>query len=77
MAQQNADAFADAIFKDMGKPRQEAFLAEIGPIVQRSLENAELLEEWSKPESVDVPDWQKAWKPQINKVPRGPVLVIA
>lgn len=76
MAQENADAFAEAISKD-NKPKTEALAFEIGGVVERALGSAERLEEWSKPEKVDVVDWQKPWNPTLYKSPKGPVLVIA
>lgn len=76
MVQENADAFAEAISKDV-KPKTEAFAFELGGVVERALKSAELLEEWSKPEKLDVPDWQKPWNPTLYKSPKGAVLVIA
>ncbi|KAH8112082.1 aldehyde dehydrogenase [Phellopilus nigrolimitatus] len=77
MCQENADAFADAIYKDVGKPKLEVFAFEIGGLVQRCLLCAEHLEEWTKPEPVDVPAWQKPWTPTVHRTPKGPVLIIA
>ncbi|KAL5525423.1 HFD1_2 [Sanghuangporus sanghuang] len=78
MCQENVDTFTDAIFKDLGKPKQEALLYEVGPIIQRAVQSAERLEEWARPEKVtDVPDWQRPWAPTVYRAPKGPVLVIA
>ncbi|KAJ6471938.1 aldehyde dehydrogenase [Mycena sanguinolenta] len=77
MVQDNAPAFAEAVAKDMSKPKFEMYFGEIAAIVQRSLISAENLEEWAKPNVVDVPDWQKPWSPTIHKSAKGVVLIIA
>ncbi|TFK33492.1 Aldehyde/histidinol dehydrogenase [Crucibulum laeve] len=46
MAQENAPLFAKAVYLDLGRPEQEAYMAEIGPIVQRSLICARDVREW-------------------------------
>ncbi|KAG6806870.1 hypothetical protein H0H93_002302, partial [Arthromyces matolae] len=77
MVQENADAFADAIGADLGKPRQEVFMAEIGAVIEKCLICVEKLDEWAAPTQVDVPDWQKPWNPTIYKGSKGTVLIIA
>lgn len=79
MCQDNADALADAVFADLGKPKLEFNAFELGGLVERALLCAQNLEAWSAPERVDedIPDWQKAWQPTVHKQPKGPVLVIA
>ena len=78
MCQENADAFADSIFSDLGKPKQEAMAYEVGGIVQRAILSAQRLEEWAQPEKVvNIPDWQKPSNPTVYRAPKGPVLVIA
>lgn len=63
MAQDERDAICDALQKDLGKPRTEVLMAEVGPIVERAVKSAEQLPQWAQPEHPDVPDWQKSWKP--------------
>ncbi|TDL15121.1 aldehyde dehydrogenase [Rickenella mellea] len=77
LVQENAELIADAIHKDLGKPKFEVYMAETGPIVERCLISAKSLEEWSKDETPEVPEWQKAWKPTVHKTPKGPVLIIS
>ncbi|KAG6867507.1 hypothetical protein C0993_001900, partial [Termitomyces sp. T159_Od127] len=77
LVQENADAFAEALAADLGKPRLEAFLGEIGPVLDKALTCVEKLEEWSKPIQVEVPDWQKSWNPTIYKRSKGTVLIIS
>ncbi|KAJ7075541.1 aldehyde dehydrogenase [Mycena belliarum] len=77
MAQENREAFAEAIALDIGKPKTEVYFAEVGTIVKRSVMSARALENWAKPVVVDVPDWQKAWKPTVHKAPKGTALIIA
>jgi len=77
MVQENAEAFAESLAADLGRPKMEAYFAEVGVIVERSLICAEKLEEWTKPELVDVPDTVKSWRPTIHKSGKGTVLIIA
>jgi aldehyde dehydrogenase (NAD+) len=77
LAQDNADAIAEAISQDMGKPKLEVYFAEVAPVVERCLTSANNLEEWAKPEIVNVPDWQKPWTPTLYKAPKGVVLIIS
>ncbi|KAG6831116.1 hypothetical protein H0H87_006141 [Tephrocybe sp. NHM501043] len=78
MVQENADALAASLASDLGRPRQEAFMAEIGAVVEKVLISAKKLEEWTKPVQVkNVPDWQKSWSPTIYKGSKGTVLIIA
>lgn len=77
MAQENADAFAEALAADLGKPRLEAFVGEICPVLEKALTCAGKLDEWMKPTQVEVPDWQKSWNPTIYKRSKGTVLIIS
>ncbi|KAF9459502.1 aldehyde dehydrogenase [Collybia nuda] len=78
MMQENAEALADAINADLGRPRMEAYMAEVCVILERSMICAEKLEEWTKPEVLtDIPDWQKPWHPAVYKMPKGTVLIIS
>jgi aldehyde dehydrogenase (NAD+) len=77
MAQDNAEAFAQALATDLGRPKMEAYFAEVGAVIQRCLLSAEKLEEWVKPETPNTPDWQKAWSAKVYKASKGTILVIA
>lgn len=77
LAQDNADTLAEAISEDMGKPKVETFAVEVAAIIERCLKSAKNLEEWAKPEIVQVPDWQKPWTPTVHKTPKGVVLIIS
>ncbi|GLB44380.1 putative aldehyde dehydrogenase family protein [Lyophyllum shimeji] len=77
MMQENADALAESLALDLGRPRMEAYFAEVGAVMDRAIICAQKLEEWTKPESVDVPDWQKSWSPTIHKASKGTVLIIS
>ncbi|KAJ7174897.1 aldehyde dehydrogenase [Mycena filopes] len=76
MVQDNAEAVAEALAKDLGKPKAEAYI-EIGTIVEKCLLSVQRLDEWAKPTAVEAPDWQKAWNPTVHKAPKGTVLIIA
>ena len=75
--QENADDLAECLRLDLGRPKQESFMAELGSLIQRCLICVEKLEEWVKPEELVVPDWQAGWKPRVEKHPKGVVLIIA
>ncbi|KII92978.1 hypothetical protein PLICRDRAFT_155932 [Plicaturopsis crispa FD-325 SS-3] len=77
LVQENIDVLVDATMQDLGRPKQETLFIEIGPIIERSVLSAERLEEWAEPETPEVPDWQKEWRPKIYKASKGTVLIIA
>ncbi|KAG2354592.1 aldehyde dehydrogenase [Suillus spraguei] len=77
MAQNERELICHALKKDLGKPRTEVLMAEVGHIVERAVKSAEQLPEWAKTKYLDVPDWQKSWNPAIFKAPRGTVLIIS
>ncbi|KAJ7889024.1 aldehyde dehydrogenase [Mycena leptocephala] len=77
MVQDNAEAFAESLAKDMGKPKAEAYAAEIGAVVERCISGAQSLDEWVKPVTVGAPGWQKPWNPTVYKQAKGTVLIIA
>lgn len=77
MVQENADAIAESLLKDLGKPKMETYFAEIAALVSRSLISAEKIEEWAKPNLPEVPDRQKSFTPTVHKSPKGVVLIIA
>lgn len=78
-AKDNAAALAHAIYLDMGKPLQEVYMAEVGPVIERSIICAENLEKWlgDKDLTDEVQDWQKGWKPRVRKEAKGVVLIIS
>ncbi|KAF8996989.1 aldehyde dehydrogenase [Cyathus striatus] len=79
LVQDNAEIFADALHADLGRPKVEAYMAELGPLVKRSLVAAERLKEWMAEEDVSekVEVWQRGWKPRIRREPRGVGLIVA
>lgn len=76
--QQNANALADCLNNDLGKPRQEAIGTDIGPVVQRALSAAANLEKWLDKEDgkIGVETFQKNWKVRVEKSPKGVVLIV-
>ena len=77
MLQENREAFANALDKDLAKPKLESYLFEIGGVIERSLKSAAALDEWTKPDEVPGESYQTNWNIKIHKTPKGPVLVIA
>ncbi|KAL0572875.1 Hexadecenal dehydrogenase [Marasmius crinis-equi] len=79
MLQENHQAFADALHKDLGRPAHEAYTMEITAMIERAITSAKALPEWAAAENKEdvVPEWQKSWKPTVYRTPKGVVLVIA
>lgn len=67
----------NAALEDLGKPRQEVTMIEIGGPLRSALEAAEQLEEWAKPEKVKVEEWRSSWDTSIYPVPKGVALIIS
>jgi aldehyde dehydrogenase (NAD+) len=65
----------------MGNPKLEAFFGEVAPS-SNAVSIWEDIEEWSKPEIVDIPVLQKPWVPTVHRrsayhiVSRFPLLLI-
>lgn len=77
LLQENAVAFENAELEDLGKPRQEVALVELGGTISSALRAAENLEEWMKPEKPTVEEWRNSWDTTIYKVPKGVALIIS
>ncbi|KZV72462.1 aldehyde dehydrogenase [Peniophora sp. CONT] len=78
LVQENEEMLLDAIHVDLGKPRLESMVADLGPVVSFVVDALEHLEEWAASESVDdVPAWQANWGPMKYKMPKGKVLLIS
>ncbi|KAJ7681882.1 aldehyde dehydrogenase [Mycena polygramma] len=77
MVQDNAEAFSEALTKDLGKPKLETYAHEIGAVIARCLLNVQQLDDWAKPVLVDALDWQKPLKPTIYKAAKGVALIIS
>ncbi|KDR77921.1 hypothetical protein GALMADRAFT_118796 [Galerina marginata CBS 339.88] len=76
-ARDNSDALAECLRQDLGRPKQEAIMAEVVPIIDRCTIAAEKLEEWVQPEHITTQAWQQGWNPTVEKHPKGVVLIIA
>ncbi|KAG1848818.1 aldehyde dehydrogenase [Suillus tomentosus] len=63
LAQNERELICDALQKDLGKPKTEVLMAEVGCIIETAMKSAEQLPEWAKTEYPEVADWQKPWKP--------------
>jgi len=70
---------AEAVNKDLGKPRFEVFLSEINLVAQRSIIYAKEIRELTKDEDMSPfnEDWQDGWTQKVRKEPKGVVLIIA
>ncbi len=71
------DDIYQALAADVGKPRFEAYLAELG-YMQKDVEHVKKhLREWAAPEEVPTPMVIQPGKSEIHKDPLGVVLIIA
>ncbi|KAG1813444.1 aldehyde dehydrogenase [Suillus variegatus] len=77
LAQNERELICDALQKDLGKPKTEVLMAEVGCIIETAMKSAEQLPVWAKTEYPEVADWQKPWKPTVYKAPRGTVLIFS
>ncbi|KAJ6542372.1 aldehyde dehydrogenase [Mycena vulgaris] len=76
MLQENKELFAESLAQDLGKPKMDVY-SEIGMMIERAIISARALDDWAKPVVVEVPDWQKPWKPTVYTAAKGTVLIIA
>ncbi|KAI0055289.1 aldehyde dehydrogenase [Artomyces pyxidatus] len=77
MLQENEERLAEAIHIDLGKPRLETTVADIGPVVYGVTVALESLEEWTAPEKPSkLPQWRANWDTTVYKSPKGAVLII-
>ncbi|KIY67673.1 NADP-aldehyde dehydrogenase [Cylindrobasidium torrendii FP15055 ss-10] len=79
MVQDNQDAFAEAIFKDIGKPALEARAFEAVECMERAIISAESLPKWLSPE-VNPKELSslpaEAWNLRVYYEPKGVGLII-
>jgi aldehyde dehydrogenase (NAD+) len=81
LCQENADSICEALFLDLGKPREEVLLAEVGAVIERAVITAEKVEEWvtgGEAEKVEMSaTWQQNWRAKVEKRAKGVGLVIS
>ncbi|KAJ7849901.1 Aldehyde/histidinol dehydrogenase [Mycena leptocephala] len=53
MVQENREAFADSLIKDLQKPQIETYFSEIGLVVELALISVKDLDNWAKPMAVE------------------------
>eukprot|EP01012_Entosiphon_sulcatum_P041911 TRINITY_DN55823_c0_g1_i1.p1 TRINITY_DN55823_c0_g1~~TRINITY_DN55823_c0_g1_i1.p1 ORF type:complete len:506 (+),score=105.75 TRINITY_DN55823_c0_g1_i1:31-1518(+) len=73
----NSDKLCDALKKDLGKPKSEALLADIGLVQQEIAHTVAHLNEWTAPKYPNVDLVNKFDGCQIRPEPYGVVLIIA
>jgi aldehyde dehydrogenase (NAD+) len=73
---ENLDALTECLCLDLGRPKQETMMGDLGPSLERILINASKLEEWIKPIELSVSPWQESWRPRVEKHPKGVVLIV-
>ncbi|KDQ52222.1 hypothetical protein JAAARDRAFT_62005 [Jaapia argillacea MUCL 33604] len=52
-------------------------MAELGAVVQAALNAADKLEEWTRPEKVEVEEWRKNWDTTVYRKAKGIVCIIS
>jgi len=77
MIQENDELIYQALHADLHKPRVEAAMHELTPLVRGAIRAAQQLDEWAKPDEPPVEEWKKPLSPKILKVPKGVALIIA
>jgi aldehyde dehydrogenase (NAD+) len=70
------DEILDALHVDVGKPRMEGWIAEVGFMVKEVEHTRKNLREWVKPEKVPIPLVLQPGKSEVQRQPLGVVLVI-
>jgi len=70
------DEILDALHVDVGKPRIEGWIAEVGFMVKEVEHTRKSLREWMKPERVPTPLVLQPGKSEVQRQPLGVVLVI-
>src|SRR5690606_12597452 len=65
----------EALYKDLHKSREEAYLTEISIVTQEINLHIKKLQSWAKPKKVPVPIHLKPSKAKINYEPLGVALI--
>ncbi|KAA1472621.1 aldehyde dehydrogenase [Dentipellis sp. KUC8613] len=77
MIQENEARLVAALHTDVGKPRLETTVADLGPVVYAVVDALKHLDEWSAPDKVaEVPEWRASWDTTVYKTPKGVALFI-
>ncbi len=71
------DALSEALFKDLRKSRQEAFITEIGLVIKEIDLHIKKLRKWSQIKRVHTPIYLLPSSSHLKHEPRGTVLIIA
>ncbi|MCA8920780.1 MAG: aldehyde dehydrogenase family protein [Planctomycetes bacterium] len=77
LMRENEERIFEALTLDMGKPREEAYGAEIGTVVGETEYTLKRLHKWAKPEKVRTNLINLPGSSMIQREPLGVVLVIA
>lgn len=77
MCREREDEIIEALQADMGKPRQEAYVAEMAFVAGEAAYARKHLASWMETDKVATPLAFKPGKSRIHKEPKGVVLVIA
>lgn len=76
MLRDNVDRIIDAIYEDIGKPKQEAVAADVATILGDTLWAHNHIEDWVKPEPVEKHPVDAAFNPVLIKESKGVVVII-
>lgn len=75
--QENSEQLLAALEADLNKPKFEAVVGELLPVVTACKTTIEKLEEWVTPEKPQLTGWQQSLDVSVHPVPRGVVLTIS
>ncbi|KUJ17221.1 putative aldehyde dehydrogenase [Mollisia scopiformis] len=76
MIDENETKISDAVFADLGKPRVQTQVLEMGMVKNDIVHCFQKLDEWLAIEAVEVPPPFENWSPVIVRRPKGLCLVI-
>lgn len=74
---ENSDQVSAAITSDLGRPKLEAFIADVASVISEVDHSIKHLQTWMKPEAVSTPMLQQPGRSKIIREPKGIMLQIA
>lgn len=77
MLEEQTDSLTEALSKDLGKSKQEAWITEIGFVQHEARHALKHIDDWIKPRCVRTPMFLQPASSQIRPQPRGLALIIS
>ncbi|KIJ55049.1 hypothetical protein M422DRAFT_24904 [Sphaerobolus stellatus SS14] len=76
MFQDNLEAFQESFYKDLGRPKLEATIMDIGVLIGDALFAYKNLDKWAKPQKAPYDPTYSVFNPTVHREPKGVVLII-